>query len=62
MSIENPTQDEVVGAAKRLYYLFANYAIDHPEVVSEEARQYWDPELWDVTERLGALLGVEVDP
>jgi|GEM_PF-6446250 hypothetical protein len=62
MSKENPTQDEVVGAAKRLYYLFANYAIDHPEVVSEEARQYWDPELWDVTERLGALLGVEVDP
>lgn len=62
MSLENPTAGEVVDAAKRLYYVVANYAIDHPDVFPPELVNSWDPELWDIAERLGALVGVEVTP
>lgn len=62
MGLENPTADEVVGAAKHLYYIVANYAVDHPASFPPETIGYWDPELWDIAERLGALVGVEVTP
>jgi benzoyl-CoA reductase/2-hydroxyglutaryl-CoA dehydratase subunit BcrC/BadD/HgdB len=62
MSLEHPTAAQVADAARRLYYMAVNYAIDHPDVVSEAERAYWDPELWDIAERLGVLVGVEVTP
>ena len=56
--MENPTEGEVADAARRLYYLVANYGQDRPGAIDLD---YWDPELWDVYERLAALLGVEVE-
>jgi hypothetical protein len=62
MSLEHPSEGELAGAAKRLYYLVANYALDHPDRFPPEVVNYWDPELWDVYERLAAIVGVEVAP
>ncbi len=62
MSMEHPTGGEVIGAAKRLYYLTTNFLLDHSDRFPPEVRDYWDPELWDIAERLGELLGVEVTP
>ena len=61
MSLEHSTAGEVAGAARRLYNVATNYALDLPESPLGSARDYWDPELWDVYERLCALLGVEVE-
>ena len=59
MSLEHPTEGEVAGAAVRLYNVAINYAIDHPGTPLGQARDYWDPYLWDIAERLGALVGIE---
>ena len=61
MYLENPTEGQVADAARRLYNVATNYAIDHPDSPLGRERDYWDPELWDVYERLCALLGVEVE-
>lgn len=61
MSLEHPTAAQVADAARRLYNVATNYAIDHPESPLGCERDYWDPELWDIYERLCALLGVEVE-
>lgn len=60
MSREHPTEGEVVGAAVRLYEVVTNYGIDNPTSPLGKERNYWDPELWDITERLEKLVGVEV--
>lgn len=62
MYLEHPTEGQVVDAARRLYNVAINYALDYPDSPLGQARDYWDPELWDVYERLCALLGVEADP
>ena len=62
MSVEHPTEGEVAGAAVRLYNIVINYAIDHPGTPLGQARDYWDPELWDITERLMVLVGEKVLP
>lgn len=62
MSLEHPTEGEVVAAAVRLYNVAVNYALDHPDSALGNERDYWDPELWDIAERLGTLVGVEVTP
>jgi predicted proteasome-type protease len=61
MSLEHPTKAEVAGAARHLYNITTNYLIDHADQYLPEIRDYWDPELWDVYERLCDLLGVEVE-
>lgn len=61
MSLEHPTAAQVADAARRLYNVATNYALDRPDSPLGAARDYWDPELWDIYERLCALLSVEVE-
>ena len=58
----HPTESEVAGAAVRLYNVAINYAIDHPDTPLGQERNYWDPELWDIAERLMVLVGEKVLP
>jgi hypothetical protein len=60
MSLEHPTEGEVVGAAVRLYNIVTNYAVDHPETIPQEVISYWDPELWDIAERLGKIVDIDL--
>jgi aspartyl/asparaginyl beta-hydroxylase (cupin superfamily) len=62
MSLEHPTEGEVAGAAVRLYNIVMNYADDHPDRLPEKLMDYWDPELWDIAERLIVLVGEKVLP
>ena len=62
MSVEHPTEGEVAGAARLLYNIATNYAIDNPDSPLGQARDYWDPELWDIAERLAYLVGEKVLP
>ena len=62
MSVEHPTEGEVAGAAVSLYNAVTNYCIDHPGTPLGQARDYWDPELWDIAERLMVLVGEKVRP
>lgn len=62
MSEQHPTEGEVAGAAVRLYNVAINYAIDNPASALGQARDYWDPELWDIAERLMVLVGEKVLP